>query len=43
MSIANDLETYKRVFGVENIVYSHTAAFIYKDNGKDRNIISSIF
>lgn len=43
MSISKDLETYKAVFGVENIVYSHTATFIYKDNGKDRNLISSIF
>ena len=34
MSISKDLETYKAVFGVENIVYSHTAAFIYKENGK---------
>ena len=31
------------MFGVENIVYSHTATFIFKDNGKDRNLISSIF
>ena len=43
MSISKDLETYKAVFGVENVVYSHTATFIYKDNGKDRNLISSIF
>lgn len=43
MSISKDLETYKSVFGVENIVYSHTATFIFKDNGKDRNLISSIF
>ena len=43
MSISKDLETYKAVFGVENVVYSHTATFNYKDNGKDRNLISSIF
>ncbi|MGC9604260.1 delta endotoxin C-terminal domain-containing protein [Staphylococcus warneri] len=43
MSISKDLETYKAVFGIENIVYSHTVTFIYKDNGKDRNLISSIF
>lgn len=43
MSISKDLETYKAVFGVENVVYSHTATFIYKDNGNDRNLISSIF
>ncbi|MCI2889344.1 DUF4041 domain-containing protein [Staphylococcus hominis] len=43
MSISKDLETYKAIFGVENVVYSHTATFIYKDNGKDRNLISSIF
>ncbi|MCI3136314.1 DUF4041 domain-containing protein [Staphylococcus hominis subsp. hominis] len=43
MSISKDLETYKSVFGVENIVYSHTATFIFKDNSKDRNLISSIF
>ena len=43
MSISKDLETYKAVFGVENVVYSHTATFIYKDNGNDRNLVSSIF
>ena len=43
MSISKDLESYKAIFGVENVVYSHTATFIYKDNGKDRNLISSIF
>ena len=43
MSIAKDLETYRSVFGKDNIVYSHTAAFIYTEKGKERNLLSSIF
>lgn len=43
MSIAKDLETYRSVFGKDNIVYAHTAAFIYKEKGKERNLLSSIF
>ncbi|SCU49066.1 DUF4041 domain-containing protein [Staphylococcus aureus] len=43
MSISRDLETYKRVFGVERIVYSHTATFIFMENNKERSIVASIF
>lgn len=43
MSILKDLETYKAVFGIENIVYSHNVLFTFKDNGIDRTLISSAF
>lgn len=43
MSIAKDLETYKSVFGVNNIVYSKSVTFIYDEKGKRRKIYSSLF
>ncbi|HFN8436857.1 TPA: DUF4041 domain-containing protein [Staphylococcus aureus] len=43
MSIAKDLETYKSVFGVDNIVYSKSVTFIYDEKGKRRKIYSSLF
>ena len=43
MSVSKDLETYKEIFGNEKIVYSRTITFIYKENGKERTLISSIF
>ncbi|MDN5191599.1 DUF4041 domain-containing protein [Staphylococcus aureus] len=43
MSSAKDLETYKSVFGVDNIVYSKSVTFIYDEKGKRRKIYSSLF
>lgn len=43
MSISRDLGTYRGVFGKEKIVYSRTVTFSFKDNGKDRTLVTSLF